>query len=84
MRRLPDSLFARLMIALLAVIGLTVTIAGVLIVRERQELAFWAGESQMTSPTFVMTVPMAWLPSTMARKRSTAEAPDARSPFTEE
>jgi len=45
MRRLPDSLFARLMIALLAVIGLTVTIAGVLIVRERQELAFWAGEA---------------------------------------
>ena len=45
MRYLPDSLFARLMFALLAVIGLTVVVAGVLIVRERQELAFWAGEA---------------------------------------
>ena len=45
MRYLPDSLFARLMVALLAVIGLTVVVAGILIVRERQELAFWAGEA---------------------------------------
>jgi signal transduction histidine kinase len=45
MIRRPDSLFSRLMVALLAVVGLTVTIAGVLIVRERQEFAFWAGEA---------------------------------------
>nr|NIW25208.1 hypothetical protein [Gammaproteobacteria bacterium] len=45
MIRRPDSLFSRLMVALLAVVGLTVTIAGVLIVRERQDFAFWAGEA---------------------------------------
>jgi len=45
MRPIPDSLFARLLLTLLAVIGLTVVIAGVLIVRERGELAFWAGEA---------------------------------------
>jgi len=45
MRGMPDSLFARLLLALVAVIGLTVVIAGVLIVRERREVAFWAGEA---------------------------------------
>jgi len=45
MRHLPDSLFSRLLLALLGVIGLTIIIAGALIVHERRELAFWAGEA---------------------------------------
>ena len=45
MRGIPDSLFSRLLLALVAVIGLTVVIVGVLIVRERREFAFWAGEA---------------------------------------
>ncbi len=45
MRRMPDSLFSRLLLALLGVIGLTIVIAGTLIVQERRELAFWAGEA---------------------------------------
>jgi signal transduction histidine kinase len=45
MRLLPDSLFSRLLLALLGVIGLTIIIAGMLIVNERRELAFWAGEA---------------------------------------
>jgi signal transduction histidine kinase len=44
-RGMPDSLFSRLMAALLAVTVLTVLVAGLLIVRERRELAFWTGEA---------------------------------------
>jgi len=42
-RIIPDSLFGRLMAALLAVIGVTAVIIVVLVVRERQDIAFRRG-----------------------------------------
>jgi signal transduction histidine kinase len=46
LRLLPDSLFGRLMTALLAVIGVTVLTIVVLIIRERQDLAFRGSSTQ--------------------------------------
>jgi signal transduction histidine kinase len=45
-RLLPDSLFGRLMTALLAVVGVTVLTIVVLIIRERQDLAFRGSSTQ--------------------------------------
>lgn len=41
MRLVPDTLFGRLVAALLTVVALTVLIVALLIVRERRDLAFW-------------------------------------------
>jgi signal transduction histidine kinase len=46
LRLLPDSLFGRLMTALLAVVGVTVLTIVVLIIRERQDLAFRGSSTQ--------------------------------------
>jgi len=44
-RLLPDTVFGRLISALLAVIGVAVLVIVVLIVRERRDLLFWGGEA---------------------------------------
>ncbi len=44
-RFLPDTVFGRLISALLAVIGVAVLVIVVLIVRERRDLLFWGGEA---------------------------------------
>jgi signal transduction histidine kinase len=46
LRWLPDSVFGRLMTALLAVVGVTVLTIAVMIVRERQDLAFRGSGTQ--------------------------------------
>jgi hypothetical protein len=49
-RLIPDTVFGRLISALLAVIGVAVLVIVVLIVRERRDLKFWGGEAA-ASPT---------------------------------
>jgi signal transduction histidine kinase len=44
-RFLPDTVFGRLISALLAVVGLTFLVIAALIVRERRDLLFWGGEA---------------------------------------
>ncbi|HZF31458.1 MAG TPA: ATP-binding protein [Gammaproteobacteria bacterium] len=45
LRLMPDSLFGRLLGALLAAVGVTLVVVVLLIVRERRDLLFWGGES---------------------------------------
>ena len=47
MKRLlvPDSLFGRLVTALLVVVVITVAVLALLIMRERREVAFWGSDS---------------------------------------
>lgn len=41
----PDSLFGRLVTALLVVVGITLAVLALLIMRERREVAFWGSDS---------------------------------------
>ena len=42
---LPDSLSGRLITAMLIVVGITVAVLALLIMRERREMAFWGSDS---------------------------------------
>lgn len=70
MRLFPDTLFSRLITALLLVIVITGAVIGWLVMREREEVVYWGGESADVVEFLAgMTKEIAALPPTERRAR---------------